>query len=130
MFRNAARPASIVAVARVLAASSLRAASNLLTLTMTNSLTFSKPVALPGVTLTAGTYVFESGPGGTNPNIVRVVSQNRQKLFYLAFTVPIVRPQDAEPGILTFGEATNGAPARILAWYPLGSNSGHEFMYR
>jgi hypothetical protein len=48
-----------------------------------NNLTFSTAVMLPGVTLTAGTYVFEAGPGGANPNIVRVMSQNRQKLFYL-----------------------------------------------
>jgi hypothetical protein len=45
----------------------------------------------------AGTNVFESGPAGTNPNIVRVPGPNRQKLFYLGFTVPIVRPRDAEP---------------------------------
>lgn len=130
MFRNAALPASTVAVAGQMKDSSSRAASNLMTLTMTNNLTFSKPVSLPGITLAAGTYVFEAGPGGTNPNIVRVLSPNRQKLFYLGFTVPIVRPRGAEPGILTFGEAANGAPAPILAWYPLGSNSGHEFMYR
>ena len=124
-----ALPASIVADAGAMAASSSRAASNLMTLTMTNTLTFSKPVSLPGVTLAAGTYVFEAGPGGTNPNIVRVLSPNRQKLFYLGFTAPIVRPRDAGPDLLTFGEAANGAPAPILAWYPIGSNSGHEFMY-
>ena len=95
MFRNAALPASVVAVAGAMAASSSRAASNLMTLTMTNHLTFWTPVSLPGVTLAAGTYVFEAGPGGTNPNIVRVLSPNRQKLFYLGFTVPIVRPPSA-----------------------------------
>jgi hypothetical protein len=130
MLRNVALLASVVAVAGVLAASSSQAASNLMPLTMTNNLTFSTPVSLPGVTLTAGTYRFEAGPGGTNPNIVRVLSQDRRRLFYLGFTVPVVRPRDAEPAILTFGEAANGAPAPILAWYPLGSNSGHEFMYR
>ena len=130
MFRNVATLGSVAAVAGVLAASSLHAASNLMPMTMANNLTFSTPVALPGVTLAAGTYVFASGPGGTNPNIVRVLSPNRQKLFYLGFTVPIVRPPQAEPAILTFGEAAHGAPAPIIAWYPVGSNSGHEFIYR
>jgi len=103
-------------------------AAYLAPLTMANTLTFSKAVMLPGITLTAGTYVFESGPGGTNPNIVRVVSEDRQKLLYLGFTNPVVRPRGLEPSVLTFGDAANGAPP-ILAWYPVGSNQGHEFLY-
>ena len=130
MFKHVALLTVVVAIAGVVAASSSQAANNLMPLTMTNNLTFSTPVSLPGVTLAAGTYMFEAGPGGTNPNIVRVLSPNRQRLFYLGFTVPVVRPRGAEPDILMFGEAANGAPAPILTWYPLGSNSGHEFMYR
>jgi hypothetical protein len=130
MFRNAALFTSVVVTAAILAASSSHAASHLRTLTMTNNLTFSKPVALPGVTLAAGTYVFEAGPGGTNPHIVRVVSLNRQKLIYLGFTIPVIRPAAASPSVMTFGEAKDGEPAPILAWYPVGSNSGHEFVYR
>jgi hypothetical protein len=129
MFRDAALLADVVAVAAVLTASSSQAA-NIAPLTMVNNLTFSKAVMLPGVTLTPGTYVFESGPGGTNPNIVRVMSLNRQKLFYLGFTNPIVRKFGDDPNVLTFGEATNAAVAPILAWYPVGSNQGHEFLYR
>ena len=130
MFKHVALLAVVVAIAGVLAASSSQAASNLMPLTMTNNLTFSKPVSLPGVTLAAGTYVFESGPGGMSSSLVRVVSPNRQRQFYLGFTIPVDRPRGAKADILTFGEAANGAPAPILAWYPLGSNSGHEFMYR
>jgi hypothetical protein len=95
-----------------------------------NHLTFSTAVMLPGVTLTAGTYVFEAGPGGTNPNIVRVTSQNRQKLYFLGFTLPVVRPTGDQPSVLTFGEAAGGAAAPILAWYPVGSNQGHGFVHR
>jgi hypothetical protein len=130
MFKHVALLAVVVAAAGVLAASSSQAANNLMPLTMTNNLTFSKPVSLPGVTLAAGTYVFESGPGGMSSSLVRVVSPNRQRQFYLGFTIPVVRPRGAKADILTFGEAANGAAAPILAWYPVGSNSGHEFMYR
>jgi hypothetical protein len=131
MFGNAATLASVLAVAGgVLAASSSPAANDLLPLTMANNLTFSKAVALPGVTLAAGSYVFESGPGGTNPNIVRVLSENRQRLYFLGFTVPKTRSRGADPSVLTFGEASHGAAPEILVWYPIGSNSGHEFMYR
>ena len=112
-----------------LTAAALQAA-HMAPLTMANTLTFSKAVMRPGVTLTAGTYVFETGPGGTNPNIVRVMSQNRQKLHYLGFTNPVVRPWGHEPSVLTFGEAAADGVAPILAWYPVGSNQGHEFIYR
>jgi hypothetical protein len=129
MFRDVALLAYVIAVAAILTASATQAA-HMAPLTMANNLTFSKAVMLPGGTLAAGTYVFESGPGGTNPNIVRVVSQNRQKLFYLGFTMPVVRPEGDEPSVLTFGEAASGAAAPILAWYPVGSNQGHAFLYR
>jgi hypothetical protein len=62
MFRSIATLASLVAVAGMLAASSSQAASQWTPQTKTNSVTFSKAVSLPAVTLSAGTYVFESGP--------------------------------------------------------------------
>jgi len=130
MFRNLTALASVVAVAGVLAASSSQAAGLRTPLMRTNNLTFSKAVSLPGVTLAAGAYVFESGPAGTDPNIVRVLSQNRQTQFYLGFTIPKVRPRNAAAAILTFGEAPAGGAAPILEWYPVGSTTGHQFMYR
>ena len=130
MFRQVATLASVVAVAGILAASSSQAANNLTPLTKVNNLRFSQPVGLPGVTLGAGSYIFEAGPQGTNPHVVRVLSQNRQRVLYMGFTVPKIRPQGTAPGVLTFGEAPSGAVAPILIWYPLGSNSGHEFIYR
>jgi hypothetical protein len=130
MFRKLAVLTSVVAVAGVLAASSSQAASTQMPMTISNNLTLSNAVGLPGVTLAAGTYVFEAGPGGMNPNIVRVLSPNRQRLFYQGFTVPTTRRFDAEKHVLTFGETSNGGPAPIVAWYPIGSNSGHAFMYR
>ncbi len=130
MFRHIATLASVVAVAGLLAASSSHAASRPTPLTRINNLTFSRPVSLPGVTLAAGTYVFESGPAGTDPYIVRVLSQNRQTQFYLGFTIPKARPRNAAASILTFGEAPAGGAAPILVWYPVGSGTGHEFMYR
>src|SRR5918996_147166 len=128
MFRDVALLAYVIAVAAILTASTSQAA-NMAPLTMANNLTFSNAVMLPGVTLTAGTYVFESGPGGTNPDIVRLLSQKPQKLYFLGFTAPIVRRTGDEPSVLALGEAANGAAAPILAWYPVGSNQGHAFVY-
>ena len=93
-----------------------------------NDLTFSHAVALPGVTLAAGTYTFESGPAAGNPNIVRVTTKNGQRVLYMGFTIPLGRPTGASP--VVFGEAVAGAPTPIVAWYPIGSSRGFEFRYR
>ena len=82
----------------------------------------------PGVTLPPGTYLFEAGPAYSSPDVVRV-SRNRRTVF-IGMTIPAVRAQGAEPGLVTFEEAARGEAARILAWYPSGSNQGHQFLYR
>ena len=93
-----------------------------------NTLTFAHAFTLPGVTMPAGTYVFESGPRGNDRNIVRVSSKNRQKIFYEGFTTALAHP----PGhnVVTFGEAAAGAPIPMLAWYPIGTKKAHGFQYR
>ena len=128
--RNVSLIACVVAVAGLMAATSSQAAMPGTMFPKVNNLTFSHAVALPGVTLAPGTYVFEAGPGGTDDNIVRVLSRNRQRLFYLGFTIPSQRPKDAPVSVLTFGEVGPGRPAPITAWYPVGSAMGHEFLYR
>ena len=124
--RNLALIAGVAAVEAVLTATSSQAG---MPMTRVNNLTFSHAVALPGVTLAAGTYVFEAGPGGTNSNLVRVRTVNQQKQLFLGFTIPISRPADAPGRLLIFGEAQAGEPTPIVAWYPVGSDRGHEFLY-
>jgi hypothetical protein len=92
-----------------------------------NNLTFPNAFTLPGVTMPAGTYVFESGPNGTNPNIVRVSSKDRLRTFYEGLTIPIARP--VGHGLVTLGEAVRGAPVPVVAWYPIGTTRAHEFQY-
>jgi hypothetical protein len=96
-----------------------------------NQMTFSAPVALPGVVLLPGKYAFEAGALGMNPNIVRVTSADYQKLYFIGFTQSVVRPANMPPTeVVSIGEAAIGSPAPIVAWYPIGSKTGHEFLYR
>jgi hypothetical protein len=97
-------------------------------LTETNNLTFGSPVALPGVTLPAGRYVFERDRNA-NTNIVRVMTPNYQKMLYVGFTMPVTRPRGLKSPV-SFGEASAGEPIPIVAWYPVGSDRGHQFLYR
>ena len=48
-------------------------------------LTFSGPVGLPGLTLPAGTYVFELA-SQTSPDLVRVSNAARTAVYLTAFT--------------------------------------------
>jgi hypothetical protein len=95
----------------------------------TNYLTFSGPVALPGVTLQAGTYIFERVLE-TEPDVVVVRDRDRSKVFYMAFTERTARPAGMKPGqMVSFGEARPGTAPPIAAWYPIGSSAGHRFVY-
>jgi hypothetical protein len=95
----------------------------------TTQLTFSKPFSLPGVTLGAGTYVFERAAPLTAIEIVRVSSRDRRTVYYTGFTELVKAPRGAISPI-SFGEAPAGAPVPVREWYPTGSDTGHRFRYR
>ena len=126
--RTFALTASVVAVAILVMAASTQAQFMSM---RTNHLTFSGPVALPGVVLDAGVYTFESGVGGGNRDLVRVTTRNGQEILFNGFTTLVARPAGRATGpIVSMGEAPAGSPAPIVAWYPVGSTTGHEFRYR
>ena len=94
-------------------------------------ITFSRPVALPGVELPAGTYIFELALPGDNLNVVRVSSRDRRQIYLTAFTYRIERPAGmTRDQVVTFGEASASQPPPIAAWYPMSMDSGREFIYR
>ena len=97
----------------------------------TNYVKFNRSVALPGVELTAGTYIFELADPSSNQNLVRVLSSDRRHVYAQQFTIPVQRPKnmDENHGI-TFGEVPAGMAPPVQAWYPSGDQVGHEFMYR
>lgn len=96
----------------------------------TNYLTFSGPVALPGVTLQAGTYIFERVVE-TEPDIIVVRNRDRSKVYFMAFTERTERPAGmSRANAVTLGESRPGTAPRITAWYPIDSRSGHRFVYR
>jgi hypothetical protein len=95
----------------------------------TTELTFSKPVALPGVTLGAGTYIFERAAPSTAIEIVRVSSKDRRFVYFMGYTRLVARPRGSNASI-TFSEAPAGAAVPIAAWYPTATSTGHQFLYR
>src|SRR5262245_28314556 len=58
---------------------------------LTTYLTFNTPFALPGVSLPAGTYIFERVEEDI-PDVIRVASRDRRHVYLTAFTRPVERP--------------------------------------
>ena len=57
-------------------------------------LTFSRPVSLPGVSLAAGTYVFEVANPETSSDVVRVRSnEDYRHVYFTGFTKRVDRPK-------------------------------------
>jgi hypothetical protein len=120
--------AFVVVLAVAFTAPSMQAGANL---SNVNRVTFNRSVALPGVILLPGSYTFEAGALGMSPNIVRVTSPDYQKLYFVGLTQRVTRPANmASNQVVALGEASIGEPTPIRAWYPIGSQSGHEFLYR
>jgi hypothetical protein len=94
-------------------------------------LTFSGPVRLPGVTLGAGTYIFEVADLMSSSDLIRVRNKATYRVAFQGFTIPIDRPAGLRPNqSVVLGEAPKGVPPPILAWYPLGESRGHEFIHK
>jgi hypothetical protein len=94
----------------------------------TNHVTFSGPVALPGIGLGTGTYIFELTD--LDPRLVRVFNADRSRLYFTGFTRAVARPATVRRDrIVSFAETRPGVPPRIAAWYPVGASTGYEFLY-
>lgn len=96
----------------------------------TNYLTFRAPFGLPGVSLPAGTYVFEMADTNGSRDVVTVASRDGSKHYFMGFTRELRRPAGLPANqSIVFGEGPSDAPARIAAWYPTGGQAGREFLY-
>jgi uncharacterized membrane protein len=115
--------ASLVAILMV--AASVDATS----IERTNYMTFSAPFALPGVSLPAGTYIFEA-PLEDSLDVVRVKSRDGLHVYFSGLTQTVERPLErtVRPAIV-LGEAPVGAPTPVKVWFPAGQRRGHQFIY-
>jgi hypothetical protein len=89
-------------------------------------LTFGAPVALPGVALSSGTYLFRR----VTPGAIQVLSVNRQHAYAMVQTIPISRTKVTNSHEFLLGEAPSpGAPRPIKAWFLPGHETGQELLY-
>lgn len=97
----------------------------------TTYVTFNRSVALPGVELMAGTYIFELAAPDQHTNLVRVLSRDRKKVYLTQFTLKIQRPANLDPKrMISFHEASRGEVPPVNAWFPEYEDTGRQFIYR
>ncbi len=92
-------------------------------------LTFSGPVALPGMTLQAGSYSFEVADPRTSRKVITVDSRDNMKHYGYFLTVPVRRNEPSEKPVVMFSETPAGTPQAIKAWYYPNDRDGFEFVY-
>ena len=91
--------------------------------------TFSGPVALPGVTLPAGQYLFRLADPNADPRVIQVLDAVGRKPYGMFFTLPTERPDPASKPEVRFMETASGMPAAIRTWWYPGERRGYEFIF-
>ncbi len=91
--------------------------------------TFSGPVAMPGVTLPAGQYLFRLADPTTSGKVVQVLSADGTKPYGMFFSFPAERLEAASQPEVRFMETATGMPAAIKTWWYPGERTGYEFIY-
>ena len=91
--------------------------------------TFSGPIAVPGVTLPAGQYLFRLADPTGSRKIVDVLSADGRTSYGMYFSLPAERLEPASAPEVRFTETPAGMPAAIKSWWYPGERSGYEFIY-
>jgi len=90
--------------------------------------TFNTPVAIPGVTLPAGTYLFHL-PQAYAKDVAQVLSQDGKTAYSMFFIHPVWRAEATEKPELEFMETGYGMPIAVQTWWHPGERNGWEFVY-
>lgn len=88
-------------------------------------LTFNAPVALPGVALAPGTYIF-SRPASN----VLLVTNAKRTPYAMLLTTSAPRHNTSDRYEIVLGPpAADGSPRRLEAWFAPGETSGQHLIY-
>jgi len=121
--------AAIMAMGAAVLLTSTLATTQELNTDKTTYVTFSAPVALPGITLPAGDYMFRLLNSQVNRNVVQIYDHDRTKLFATVMAMPAQRNEISGETVITFREAPANAAPAIRYWYFPGDRAGQEFAY-
>ena len=90
--------------------------------------TFNVPVAIPGVTLPAGKYLFRVADTSSR-NVVQVVSADGKTPYAMFFSYRAQRASAPAKPEIQFMETATGMPVAVHGWWYPGQRTGYEFVY-
>jgi len=91
--------------------------------------TFDAPVALPGVTLPAGTYMFKLADPNNDRSATAVYDQTGQVCYGIFMTISDEESRASDQPSIQFAEGHPGAPEAVAAWFYPGQRAGWQFVY-
>ncbi len=92
--------------------------------------TFTAPVEIPGQSLPAGTYLFQTADIWSNCDTVQIYTADKGRLLATVMTIPVYRFEPTpERTIVTFEERPANSPEALREWFPRGLHFGHRFIY-
>jgi len=91
--------------------------------------TFNAPVTIPGVTLPAGTYMFQIANPTNNRSVVVVRSQDGSRVYSTFLTIPYEANQRPDNAEIRFMERRANVPYAVKAWWYPGERTGFEPVY-
>jgi len=91
--------------------------------------TFDEPVALPGIALPAGTYLFRLADPDNGESVVAVFDQTGQTCYGLFLTERERESHAGDQATIQFAERPGRAPEAIAAWFYPGERTGWKFVY-
>jgi hypothetical protein len=91
--------------------------------------TFSGPIALPGVTLPAGRYLFHIVDTTGSRKVIQVQSEDQKRSFAMTNTIPDQRRDAPKDATVAFYESARGTPAAVKSWWYPGETIGYQFIY-
>ena len=91
--------------------------------------TFNRPVALPGMTLPAGTYMFRIANTESSRNVIQVSNKQGTESYALLGTIQAQRPDVPRDSEIRFLETASGAPPAVGTYWYVGERTGYEFIY-
>ena len=113
----------------VVLVSALASGANAFTHDKRTYFTFSQPVALPGMTLPAGTYMFRLANPDTGRKVIQVANKEGTESFAMLHTIPAQRPDAPKDSEIRFRETAAGAPPAVGTYWYMGERIGYEFLY-
>jgi hypothetical protein len=91
-------------------------------------LSFNGPVAIPGVRLGPGAYIFRR-PVESDGSLIQVLSADRHHVYAMLHTMPAFRAKVTDQDEIVFGEAHLGLPKPIMDWFLPDRSIGYTLIY-